>query len=224
MKNIIVCLFLCFSICVLHAQKNPVVTEEMEQFDKVSGNSLVVDIPEAVPSIVEKEWKSFLKVYGGKVKSSKKIISAERIRISSIGSDTIIIYSKFSPTANGIRLYAAFVDEGKFINKYEYPQKYEAAENLIYNFALRMAKEGVKEKTEIAEKDYKKKEMERDRLIRKQEQLQKSIERSKENIRKAEKDLEKNNKELEEKNIELKLEEQKLEEIEKKNKVIHKMD
>ena len=205
-------------------QEVPVVTEQFETYGKTSGNSLVIVIPEANIKDVEKEWKSLLKVYGGKAKESKGIISAEGINVSSMGPDTFVVYSKIVPVGEGVKLIVAFENENKFISRYENESQYSAAENLLYNFSVRMAKEGVEENKNTANKAYKDLQRKKDRLQSKQDQLKKSIERWNENIRKAENDIKENTKELEEMNKKLEAEEEKIKQIEEKEKQIKKFN
>ena len=206
------------------AQNAPIVTEQFETFGKTSGNSLAIIIPEANIKDVEKEWKSLLKVYGGKAKESKGVISADGINISSMGPDTFMVYSKIAPVSEGVKLIAAFESHGKFVSNYESEKKYAAAENLLYNFSVRMAKQGVEEIKATAAKNYKALVRKKDQLQRKQDQLKKSIERWNENIRKAEKEMQNNVKDLEEMNKKIEAEEEQIKQIEEKEKQINKFN
>jgi len=195
--NLIFALFLISTFSFAIAQNAPVVKEETTSFGKISGNSLVIIIPEATLSSVEKEWKSLLKDYGGKPKGSKGIITAENVVINTMGEEKLHVLTKIISVAEGVQLSVAFANNDKFITSSNNSIPYSAAENLLHNFALRMARKGVEVKKSDSKNELSVLERQKNNLDKKQKQLQRDIERWEDNIKKAQKEIEENKKELE---------------------------
>jgi hypothetical protein len=204
MKAKIITVLICLSALIsipVKAQKSPVVTEESTEFGKIPANSLVITIPEVSVSAVEKEWKSLMKVYNGKTKGSKGLLTSEKVVINTMGTNQWQVLSKMTPVSNGVKFHAAFRSDANFINSEQDRAQWSAAENLIYNFALRIAKKGAGENTAVVQKEYSKLEKNKSSLEDKQKRLISNIEKWERNIKDAKLEHEKNKKELEQLNV-----------------------
>ncbi|MGI8893449.1 MAG: hypothetical protein ACR2GN_08305 [Bacteroidia bacterium] len=206
------------------AQKAPVVKESMTSFKKTSANSLIVTIPESNVKMVEKEWKSLMKVYGGKTKGSKGLLTTDRVVINTMGTNELLVLSKMVPMNDGVELSVAFGDKGNFISSTQDRSQYTAAENLVYNFALRIAKQGAGENTSVVEKELSVLEKKQKRIEEKQKRLQTNIEKWERNIKDANRELEKKAKELEQLNISLTEKRNQLDSSRKRQQEINKLD
>ncbi len=224
LKNFALIFILQLTIVQVIAQKTPVVKEENSTYSKTSANSLVIVIPEATIKSVEKEWKALLKVYGGKAKGSKGKITAENVVISTMGQNPLSILSKINSVSDGVELSVAFNDNGNFISSSQDRSQYTAAENLLYNFALRVAKQGVGEKSSLVKKEYDNLEKQQKKMEEKQKRLQSNIEKWERNIKDANREKEKNVKELDQLNKSIIEKQKEMEKTNEKQREINKMN
>lgn len=222
--NLILALFLITAFSFTIAQNAPVVKEEITSFGKISANSLVILIPEATVSDVEKEWKSLLKTYGGKPKSSKEIMTAENVVINTMGEEKLRVLSKIIPVSEGVQLSVAFSNNDKFISSSNNSIPYGAAENLLHNFALRMAKKGVEVKRTDSQKELSVLERKKNNLEKKEKQLERDIQRWEDSIKKAHKEIEENKKEIENMNNSIKAKNEQINIIKDRESEINKME
>lgn len=222
--KLILVLFTFLIFTIAHAQKGPVVNEEIEKYGNTSAHSLVIIIPETSVSAVEKEWKSLMKAYNGKSKTSGGIIRTENPVIKTIGEEPLNILARAIPMGNGAKLSVAFQKNGSYISSSAHNSGYTAAENLVYNFALRTAKSGVATKTSQAQKEFASLERSHKKLKSQQKKLKNNIEKWEKNIKAANRDHENNAKELDRLNKEMNDKIKKMELIKARQKEINKMD
>jgi vacuolar-type H+-ATPase subunit I/STV1 len=212
------------AISPVFAQKKPVVKEQMTSYGKTSANSLVIVIPEASMKSVEKEWKSLIKVYSGKAKGSKGMITAENVVISTMGTNSLSVLSKIAPVSDGVELSVAFNDNGNFITSSQDRSQFAAAENLLYNFGLRVARIGVGEKSSAVQKEFATLLKKQKDIEAKQKRLQSNIDKWEGNIKDAKRENEKNEKELEQLKKSIAEKKKEMDEMKDKQKQINKMN
>ncbi|RLD19078.1 MAG: hypothetical protein DRI69_09145 [Bacteroidetes bacterium] len=103
-------------------------------------NALIIEIPEADKSYVEKEWRDFMKKYGkvSKVKKTSQwlIQSANLVNYADIGR--VSIYAEALDKAVPTELAAWIQVEAKFINSTDNPEAYDAAVVFLSDFALKV--------------------------------------------------------------------------------------
>ena len=103
-------------------------------------NALIIPIPDAEKSYVEKEWKEFMKKYGkvDKVKKTSQwlIQSANLVNYEDIGR--VSIYAEALDKAIPTELAAWIQVDAEFINSTDNPKAYEAGVNLLEDFALKV--------------------------------------------------------------------------------------
>ncbi|MFH1320872.1 MAG: hypothetical protein ABII90_09505 [Bacteroidota bacterium] len=178
------------------------VSQSSENIGSGRNNALTVIIYEADDSEVRKEWKSLMKSYNAKVTSGKEVF-ADDVNIPSISGNTIDIYAKAEEESNNtVKLIVGFDLGGAYLSSQQ--SGYNSAETMLYNFAVRMTKEGVekqlaganKEQVKL-EKNLEKLKKTNDRLYMDIERYKKQIEEATKNIEQAEKDVVTNGKDQE---------------------------
>ncbi|MBU0487462.1 MAG: hypothetical protein KKA07_03785 [Bacteroidetes bacterium] len=180
------------------AQEKIKVTDTREDFNDQRADALVVEIYEADASFVEKEWRKLMKDFNAKV-SSKKVIFADNALVKTLSDNTVDIYAKVSQMKDGkVQLIVGFDLGGAFLNKAQHASKYNAAEKILYDFAVSVSKNAVGEKVEEAQKEFSKREKALEALKKDNERLHSDIEKYKKQIEDAEGNIEKNVKDQEE--------------------------
>ncbi len=201
---------LAFSISS-KAQFSITVSETTENFGKTSHNAFSVIIHQQTLKNVEREWAKYMKDQRGKVRSKKGLITAHNVALYQISSDTVNAYARFSKTGEDqVKAAIGFESGASFVSSAEGDDRYDASRKIVYDFAVRMSKEGVVDNIQQAEKDLKKLERETSILEKDKSRLEYGIEKSKASITKAGEEIDKKN---------IKLEENKLK-LEEKNKQV----
>ncbi|MBL4752177.1 MAG: hypothetical protein JKY52_01060 [Flavobacteriales bacterium] len=165
-------------------------------------DAFVTVIYNSKESDVKKEWKALLKQYAPeKVKSGGEIM-ADNATISGISSNTIDIYAKVKQAGNDVELTVGFDLGGAFVDASHSGAK--TAENIVYEFAVKIATAAIEREVKAAEKLLVLKEKELEKLVKSNDRLHQNIEKFKAeietanaNIKQAESDLETNTKDQE---------------------------
>lgn len=179
MKSILTMMSACLIATQLNAQKLSI-TNGSENLGGSYNPTFQVFIPHANEKSVEKKWKSLLKDYRAKVKSSKDDINGTNFVLKE--KDTMQVYSRIIENADGITLNAAFSREGVFITPTTDQNDYDMLSKLLHDFALPIAKEGLEKKVDNADDLLKKKSKEHDNLVKRNEKIVKENEKMKEKI------------------------------------------
>ncbi|HHZ64881.1 MAG TPA: hypothetical protein EYN38_06225 [Flavobacteriales bacterium] len=159
-----------------------------------SALSVVVIHPDA--SEVQKEWKSHIKSYKSDGIKSGKEVFADNCKITSISDNTIDIYARVEKIKdNTVKLIIGFNLGGAYLNVSA--PGYQAAEKIVYDFAIKITKAGIEDEMKEEEKDLKKKEKALEKLEKDNEKLHTSIEASKKAIEDAKKAIEQAKKDIE---------------------------
>jgi len=162
--------------------------------------AFVTTIYHSNESEVKKQWKVLLKKYNPeKVKGGGEII-ADNATISSISSNSIDIYATAKESGGEVELVVAFDLGGAFVDGAHSGAK--TAEDIVYDFAVKLTTAGIEAEVKEAEKVLAAKEKEVDKLVKANDRLHQNIERwnaqiesATESIKQAESDLEANEKE-----------------------------
>ncbi|PCH93877.1 MAG: hypothetical protein COB85_06320 [Bacteroidetes bacterium] len=215
MKNItLLTLSLAFSVLTF-AQKTKVsVANETIGGGNNAALSVIIIHPD--DSEVLKQWKSLIKSYkSDNVKVGKEVF-ADNCKISSISENTIDIYARVEKVKdNTVKLIVGFNLGGAYVNGSS--PGYKAAEKIVFDFAIKITKEGIEDEIKEEEKDLKKKEKVLEKLVKNNTRLHSDIEASKKAIELAKKAIEQAKKDIE---TNLKDQEGSKKEIETQKKVV----
>lgn len=202
MKRILFSLVLCLTIGGASAQKIKV-SEGSENVGGGSHNALTVTIYEATPEQIEKEWRSLMKDYNGKV-SSKDGIFADNVMIKEMGPNTMDVYARTEKGKEGeTKLIVAFDLGGAYLSSNQHSSQYAVAKDIVEKFAKRMTKDAIGDQVKVATKALDKLKEQQEDLVEDQDKLTKNIADWKEKIKKAEEDIVKNKGEQEKKKGEI---------------------
>ena len=149
MKNLTTFLILLFVINLSSAQKVSV-SESSEVIDKISrhGLSTVIALDNKK---IEKSWEKQLKTYG-KVDYSKGVYTVAVANIPSVSSSPCVITSIVKNTGKGTMVWWA-IDMGKqHVSKAHTSSAYNAAEKILYEFAIQAYRDDKNDQIEEAEK------------------------------------------------------------------------
>ncbi len=171
------------------------VKEGSEKFSTGSQNALSTTILENSKDDVESEWKSFLKDFKNeKVKSNKDELFADNVVIKDWSNNTVDIYTTFEEDKKTkvVKMHVAFDLGGAYLKSSEQKDKYNYAEKMVREFAIKMTKKPLMEKVKAAEKMVSKSEDDQKDLEKDNKGLKSDIESYKEKIKKAEDEIKKN--------------------------------
>jgi hypothetical protein len=170
------------------------VKEGSEKFSTGSQNALSTTILENSKDDVESEWKSFLKDFKNeKVKSNKDELFADNVVIKDWSNNTVDIYTTFEEDKKTkvVKMHVAFDLGGAYLKSSEQKDKYNYAEKMVREFAIKMTKKPLMEKVKVAEKMVSKSEDDQKSLEKDNKGLKSDIESYKEKIKKAEDEIKK---------------------------------
>ena len=194
MKKIILTIATLLTIQTIHAQ-TIVVKEAPNKFSTGIQNAINTSFYESSKSDLESAWKSVLKDFKSeKVKSEKDELFADNVVIKEWGNNTVDIYTTFEEDkkTKTVNMHVAFDLGGAYLKSSEQREKFDFAQKLVKDFAIKMAKipveEAIKEQTKTLTKfEDSQKDLEKDN-----KNLKSDIESYKEKIKKAESDIKKN--------------------------------
>jgi DNA repair exonuclease SbcCD ATPase subunit len=141
MKNYIITLvFLLSALCYTSAQSDPKISEQIRSNSKGSFNALVMELPGKLKSLdlVEKEWKSYIKKYKGKVSYSKKTdeIFSDDAKIKDMSENTVDIICKIVPkNADNFEVVVWYNLGVVYLSSKEFSQGIAAAEVIMKDFS-----------------------------------------------------------------------------------------
>ena len=128
---------------VAFSQDKITIKEEVVAIDGTSRNSLTVVLSGSNNDDAKKAWKKRLKDLKGKV-SDKTMIFGDDCKLKEMGDNSFDVYSLVEEaTDEGVRLVVAFDLGGAYLSTAAHPDKYPAAEKLLYSFAVEQAKSAV---------------------------------------------------------------------------------
>ena len=214
LRFFLILLLLSFNVVV--AQKASVV-ETKETLNGMLQNCLVVEIYDCEPNIVEKEWKNEMKKYNGKVLVRKNTINANNVLIQIIHLNNITAAATIVKTVNGSKFSVSFdLADKNFISTEKHPDKFQAARQFVYDFAIKLRKTKVMQDLADSKKELMEKQKGHEQLVRDKDGLKQNIQKYNEMIVQKENEIRQN--ELNQENKLKEIENQKLvvERIQKK--------
>ncbi len=185
--------FLLLSTFSLKAQKT-VISSGTSNFSAGIIPTSSVAIDNADIKMVQKEWASYLKDLGGKLKEKKGEYFLDNAKIENISSDTLDIYSRVEKNGESVKILLAINRNGEFLSS----TSTGASEmnDLLYKFAVDIKKEMNKDAIKVAEKALSNTEKDKKELLNKNDKLKSKIKDMKSSIADYERDIEDNNKKI----------------------------
>ncbi len=195
MKKSILTLIAFFLVQLTYAQKINITTG-MEKLNDEFQEAYNLFVPHVTPKALSKEWASYLKDYKGKLKSSGDEVNSTNAILPMISRDTLQIFARVSPVAEGAVLVVGFQAPAGFISASTNSDESQTIIKLLHDFALPIAKDGLKEKVKAAEKIVESKEKESEEIVKKSDRLRADNEKMQNQINDNERELKDNEKKI----------------------------
>lgn len=195
MKNLFFSFLILFSLAAQAQNYNIQITESNEPIGAGNNNALIVIIYETDLDKVESEWKSRVKDFNTeKTNLSKHTLFGDNATIKEMGNNTVDIYTNFSEKKEdrSVRMAVAFDLGGAYLSSSQHKDKYEVAKKILYDFAVKLTKEGVSEQLKLANKSLEKLTDKQQDLEKGKKNMEEKIVENKELIKKAEEEIKKN--------------------------------
>lgn len=174
------------------AQKTKV-QDVTESFGGFTNPGFAVTIMEADADLVEQEWKSFLKSYGGTKSNKGGEIVGKNAKIGALSDAPITIFAKIKERSKTETNFScAFVINGSYLNPSNDNSKAENCRKMIYDFAVRVSKMGLAEQIKREEKEWNKLSKQQKGLVDDKTGLEKDVVEYQNKIKKAQQDIENN--------------------------------
>jgi hypothetical protein len=205
------------AVTTISAQKINI-KEGSESFSTGKQNALTTTIYENTKDNVESKWKSLLKDFKNeKVKENKGEIFGDNIVIKDWGNDPVDVYTTFEEDKKSktVTMHVAFDLGGAYMSSSSHKDKFNYAEKMVKDFAVKMTKEPLEEKVKDAEKALGKLEDNQKELEKENKNLKSDIESYKDKIKKAEDDVSKNEQNQTKKKSEIETQKKAVEEAKK---------
>lgn len=168
------------------------VVEIVEYMSQGQRPGLKVLIPVGNATLIEKDWKAYLKTFKGKTKKGKDEYFTDNALILRLSNNPIDIYSRVEETANGTSLKVFFDLGGAYLSSKSNIEKYPAGQGILREFASQQAMKGLLVRLEKEDTKLSRLADARKAIEIEQQTLELDIERMKETIRQNEQSLEKN--------------------------------
>lgn len=165
------------------------VVEETAEMSAGVSEAMVLFIPDGSRSDVEKQWKSFLKPFGGKMKMSRGELISMGTEISDLSNKSVDIFTTVEKQDRGVNLVSLFYMHNNFLTFEENPKEYEQAARLLKEFGHEYHKHLVEDELADEEKAMKKLQSQGEKLVKENDNLHKDIEKYKRLIKEAEADI-----------------------------------
>lgn len=187
------------------------IEHSLDQLGEGYNPTFRIKIPHATEKVVEKKWTSFLKDNGARVRTSKGQIKGENAIIKGIGPDTLQVFSRLIEDEDGMLLKVAFIKGSSFVSPTADPEYCRRLEDILKDFALLHAKDGLNKKVEIASELLEDSQKEQRNLIKATERLAQDNEDMKKKIAENEQTIEDNKKKTEDLKVKIEGQEKSIE-------------
>lgn len=198
------------------AQGNISIKEENYSYSIGAKNSLIVTIPNTKKEIVEKELKTELKSWGGKLSGKKGEYSTFQSSVKKIfEGKTFDAYAKIFQAGTDIKVAVAIDLGGAFLTSDQHPSQFNEMRERLYNFAVTAGTAAIKDDVKNEEKALKTLEKEQKAIEKSISSEQKNIESYKKKITDSEKKIDSNKEALLKKKADVENQGNKIKEIQK---------
>lgn len=170
--------------------------EEAVSFSAGVKNAIVVDIPFGKKAVVEKELKSELKSWKGKVVFSSDEYQVLQGKNKIFGENHVNVYAKIIETVDDIKVAFVIDKGGRFMTREEDPAEYKAVWEKVKKFGATTAASSIAVDVDSDKKALK-------ALEKEEKKIKKEIESSKKDIENYQKKIEQSQKNIEAKQTEL---------------------
>lgn len=193
MKKNHLSIFLACILFPLLGMSQSKIRESTESIGDIKGNALSIVILRADEKDIQKEWKSIMKSYEGKVKTKGKTILTSDAKMDYISSGNVQINAEIGKLDDNKREFTViFLSEKGAVSSSSDISAYTAAKLILQNFSKELSNEAVKNYHKEQEKYLAELKKEKENLQKSNEDLQKKIKEWKEDIIEAEKQIEEN--------------------------------
>jgi hypothetical protein len=190
--------------CVVFSQAQEVqMKEESVLFSTGSHHAIVAEIPFGKRAIIEKQLKSELKSWGGKLIISGDEYKVVQGKMKAFGDKHFDGYAKIIETPNEIKVAFAVDLGGKYMTSGEHPAEHRTIHERARNFGVKTAGLGIKADLAADKKALK-------TLEKQEKEIEKNIESSTKNIESYQKKIKEEQKNIETKNAELSAKQQEI--------------
>jgi len=170
-------LSILIAIGIFSSAQKVKVTESTERIGGGKNPALVVTIYEISPEEVEKEWKSLMKNFKGKVSMGDEIFADNAVIKKINDNNTIDVYARAEKIKEGeTKLIVAFDLGGAFLSSSSHKDKFSEAKTLVYDFAVKAMRDAIIAQRKSAEKQLSKLEGEQKDLEKQKSKLENDIE------------------------------------------------
>ena len=209
-----------FSFSTTFSQYKISVSEKSVGFESGNHNAFTVIVYECSSKDVEKHWKKEMKDMKANVSSKKNEMKGDDAKIKDMGENTFDIYAITNETDKGIELSVAYDLGGAFLSSGQHAEQSKIIKDLMYDFAVKSTKEGIRGILKKEEGTQHHLEKEQESLVKNKEKLEKDIENWEKDIEKAKKDIEQNKKDQDDKKKEIEAQTKVVEEVKAKEKAV----
>lgn len=178
--------------------------DESVTFSSGSQPAIIAEIPFGKRAIVEKQLKSELKSWGGKLSVSGDEYKVVQGKMKIFGDTRFDGYAKIIETADAIQVAFAIDMGGKYMSSGDNPIEYKTIRERVRSFGAKTGGLSIKADLDADKKALKALEKEEKQIEKSIESAQKDIESYQKKIKQAEKDIETKKGELSSKQEEIK--------------------
>jgi hypothetical protein len=204
----------------LWAQKIKV-TESKNNIGGGSHNSLSVEVYGVDLKDVQKEWKSKMKDYNAKkISDNKGEMFADNTVIKEMGNNTIDVYAQFIEKKGEVDMVVAFDLGGAFLNSSDHKDKYQIAEKILHDFAVKLTRDAIDYQLKTQQKALEKLNGQQKDLVKQNGNLNNEITDYQNRVKKDQDAVVKNKDEQAAKQKEISQQQQTVDDLDKKAKAV----
>jgi hypothetical protein len=189
----------------LTAQITVEITEAVLPMSKGNYNAFVVDIPQTKVNDIKKEWDSYIKKSGRRIKTGdfKGEHYALEVQVASIGNESYNIYTNFTQTITGVKVATHFQVQDSFVSTLNNEFASKSISAYLHDFTKESYVKAVNKELDLEKNVLKKLDDELHKLYTNKDKLTNQINDNKNNISKAETEIniKKNEQQLKDKAI-----------------------
>jgi methyl-accepting chemotaxis protein len=173
------------SSSLLFGQQKVELVEKRENLTIGSVPSITISMPYGSESEVEKELKSALKKWKGKL-TMKHEFFLDDVELKEFGENTFDVYGKVYVEADEVKIAVSIDLGGAYLNSVAHPNKYKVMEDKLHILGNNITKEVLEDQFKDEQKELKKLNNELSKLVNKKNDLVSQISYSKADIASAE--------------------------------------
>ena len=113
-----------------------VVSEIFETMSQGQKPGLKVNIPNGNPVVIEANWRKYIKIFDGKIRTRHGEILAKKSVIEDISIDPMTIYTKIEAFSGGVLLKAFFDLDSVYLTKKINKEAFAVAAEILEDFAV----------------------------------------------------------------------------------------